>query len=199
VCSILLQAALLSALWCSPARADESWTETGNKNGVVYEKRAVSGSKFLEYRATMQVRITAAQALEGIWKVVTELPPPPSVKSRRVLKRTDDELVVYDQIATPVVSDRDVTLRMYKVVRPDAFEMRFESTDAYGPPPDPKYVRLPVVRGAWTIVAVPGGTRLTYVCYAEPGGSIPAFMVRGAQKDQIPIDVERVLSHLRGG
>jgi hypothetical protein len=179
------------------ARADEGWTELGTKNGVLYEKRAVSGSKFLEYRATMQVSLAPAQALQGIWKVITEMPPP--TNNRRVLKRTDDEVVVYDQINTPIVRDRDVTLRMYKVVRPDVLAVRFESSDAFGPPPDPKWVRLPVVRGAWTLVEAPGGTRLTYVCYSEPGGSIPAFMVRGAQRDHVTIDVERMLSHLRGG
>jgi len=98
-----------------------------------------------------------------------------------------------------VVSDRDVTLHMYKVVRPDALEMRFESADALGPPPAPKHVRIPIVRSAWTIVAAGGGSKLTYSCYSEPGGSIPAFLARGAQRDQVPVDVERVLAHLRGG
>jgi hypothetical protein len=188
---------VLLTLVSLPARADESWSEYANKNGVVYEKRWVSGSKFQEYRATMQVSLPPDRALAAIWKVVTELPPPPSVKTRQVLKRTDDELVVYDQISTPIVTDRDVTLHMYKVVKPDALEMRFESAEAMGPPPDPKHVRLPVVRGAWTIVAAAGGSRLTYQCYSEPGGSIPAWMVRGAQRDQIPVDVERVLTHMR--
>lgn len=190
---VLILVVLLSPL----AHADEAWTEIGTKKGVTYEKRAVGGSKFLEYRATLEVPIPPAQALQGIWKVVTELPP--SSNKRRYLKRTDDEVVVYDQIDTPVVSDRDVTLRLVKVVRPDALAVRFESNDALGPPPDPKRVRLPVVRGSWTLVAVPGGTRLTYVCYSEPGGSIPAFMVRGAQKDHVAIDVERIVTYLRGG
>jgi hypothetical protein len=179
------------------ALAEEAWTVLGTKNGVVYEKRAVAGSKFLEYRATTQTSIAPAQALETIWKVITEMPPPSN--HRRVLKRSDDEVVVYDQIDTPVVSDRDVTLRMYKVARPGLLEVRFESNAALGPPPAPKRVRIPVVRGGWTLRAVPGGTRLTYVCYSEPGGSIPAFMVRGAQRDHVAIDVEKILSHLRGG
>src|SRR5262249_48320202 len=116
---------------------------------------------------------------------------------RRVIRKSDDEFVVYDQIDTPVVRDRDVTLRLYKVVRPDFSEVRFESNEALGPPPDPKRVRLPVVRGAWTIVANGNGSRLTYSCYSEPGGSIPAFMVRGAQRDHVTIDVERILGFLK--
>jgi hypothetical protein len=171
----------------------------GTRNGVVYEKRAVQGAKLLEYRATTQVPLDPVQALEGIWKAITETPPPSEIKTRRVLKRTGDELVVYDQIDAPVVSDRDTTLRIYKVVRPGALEVRFESSDALGPPPNPKFVRIPAIRGGWTLVAVPGGTRLTYVCYSEPGGSVPAFLVRGPQRDHVTQDVERILTRLRGG
>jgi len=179
------------------AHADEGWSQAGAKNGVTYEKRAVNGSKFLEYRATTQVSVAPDQALQAIWKVITEMPP--ASNKRRVIKRSDDEVVVYDQINTPIVSDRDVTIRMYKVVRPDGFEMRFESNESLGPPPDPKRVRIPMVRGLWSLVAAQGGTRLTYVCYSEPGGSIPAWMVRGPQRDHVTIDVERILSHLHGG
>lgn len=180
---------------CVAGHAQEGWRAAGSKNGVVYEKRAVSGSKFLEFRAVMQVPVAPAEALSKIWSLIVD--EPPSSNRRRVLKHSDDEVVVYDQIDTPVVSDRDVTLRIYKVTRPEALEIRFESNDALGPPPDPKRVRLPVVRGAWTIEPAPGGSRLTYVCYSEPGGSIPAFMVKGAQRDHAGIDVERVLARLR--
>jgi hypothetical protein len=184
------------SLLCTAARADTDWHAAGTKNGAVYEKRAVSGSKFLEYRATMEVPVAPAEALQKIWSLIVNEPPPSN--HRRVIRQTDDEIVVYDQIDTPVVSDRDVTLRIYKMARPEALEVRFESNEALGPPRDPKRVRLPVVRGAWTIEAVPGGSRLTYLCYSEPGGSIPAFMVRGPQRDHVTIDVERVLGRLRG-
>jgi hypothetical protein len=42
-----------------------------------------------------------------------------------------------------------------------------------------------------------GGSALTYVCYSEPGGSVPAFMVRGGQQDKIVEAVERMLGVLR--
>jgi hypothetical protein len=177
------------------AHADEGWVDLGSKNGVAYEKRAVSGSKFLEYRATMIVAVSPATALWTIWRAVTEQPP--ASNHRRVIKKSEDEVVVYDQIDTPVVSNRDVTLRITKVVRPDFFEVRFESNDALGPPPDHKRVRLPKVRGAWIIIPASGGARLTYNCYSEPGGSIPAFMVRGPQRDHVTIDVERILGLLK--
>jgi hypothetical protein len=196
--TLLTLALAVSSFWSPAARADEAWTTTGTKNGVVFEKRAVGGSKFFEYRATTQIALSPAQVLESIWSSLTDKTPP-EVKTRRVLKRSGDEVVVYDQFDTPVVRDRDATLRFYKVARPGVLEVRFESNDALGPPGNPKFVRLPVVRGAWTLEAAPSGaTRLTYVCYSEPGGSIPAFLVRGAQQDHVAADVQQILAHLRG-
>ena len=95
---LLLALSLVSLV----ARADEGWTELKTKNGVVYESRAVSGSKWLEYRATTQVSLTPEQAFKAIWTGITEQPP--TVKRRQVLRHSDDEYVVYDQVATPVVS-----------------------------------------------------------------------------------------------
>jgi len=196
---MVVRSVALVAVFSSPrALADEGWTAIGTKNGVAYEKRAVSGSKFLEYRATTQVSLAPPQVLQTMWKVLTDLPPS-EVKSRRFLKRAGDEVVVHDHVNAPVVSDREVVIRFHKAVRPDGIEVRFESTDALAPPPDPKYVRVPALRGAWILVAVPGGTRLTFVCYSDPGGSVPAFMIRGAQADHVAADVERMLSFLRRG
>lgn len=191
----LLVLALLSS--GAAAHADEAWVELQTKNGVTYEKRGVSGSKWLEYRGTTTVPLSPAETLAQIWSGITEALPS-TVKKREVLRKSDTEFVVYDQIKAPVVSDRDVTIRISKVVRPDVIEVRFQSDESLGPPPASGYVRIPVVRGAWTLVAAPGGgTRLSYTCYSEPGGSIPAWLARGAQRDQVVLDVERILGRLR--
>jgi hypothetical protein len=191
---VLFLACVLSA---GAVCADEGWKEIETRNGVLYEKRSVSGSKWLEYRGTTTIPLPPEEALKQIWSGITDALPS-TVKKRQVLRHTDDEFVVYDQIKAPVVSDRDVTIRISKVVRPDAIEVRFQSDEALGPPPDPHHVRIPMVRGAWTLIAAPGGTRLSYVCYSEPGGSIPAFLARGAQQDQVVLDVERILGRIRG-
>jgi hypothetical protein len=124
------------------------------------------------------------------------------VKKREVLRKTDSEFLVYDRIKAPVVSDRDVTILIRKQADParGVFEVRFESTSTHGPPLDPKHVRIPVVRGAWTLEPAAGGsTHLSYQCYSEPGGSIPAWIARGAQQDQVVLDFERIFIPLRAG
>jgi hypothetical protein len=184
------------ALLPTVAHAEDPWKSYSVKDGVTYERRAVSGSRFYEYRASTSVAAAPAAVLDAIWSGITEALPP-TVKKRTVLQRSTTDFVVYDQIKTPVVSDRDAVLHIRKVIRGDGtIEVRFETDNRVGPPPDPKYVRLPVVRGAWTIEPAPLGSRLTYTCYSEPGGSIPAFLARGAQQDQVPLDVGRILGFI---
>jgi hypothetical protein len=97
------------------------------------------------------------------------------------------------------VSDRDLVLRVRQLppAADGTREVRFEAVRDGGPPPNPKFVRLSTVRGAWKVTpAADGRTQVEYTCYAEPGGSVPAMFTRGAQRDQIPVDVQNVLKKL---
>ena len=49
-------AVILIGLAAALAQADEPWKEYANKNGVTFEKRQASDSKFYEYRATTLVQ-----------------------------------------------------------------------------------------------------------------------------------------------
>jgi hypothetical protein len=186
-------------LFCAPALAasDEAWSSFKEKNGVTYEKRPVSGSKFYEYRGTTTVPVPLDKTVNAVWHGIVDAVPK-TVAKRQILKKSDDEFLVYDQVKTPVVSDRDVTIVIKKVQRPDGWEVKFDSANQLGPPVNPSFVRIPMVRGEWLLQPAPGGgTKISYTCYSEPGGSIPAFLVRGAQQDQIVLDVERILERLR--
>jgi hypothetical protein len=177
------------------AHADEEWAHVKEQNGVLYERRSVAGSKFYEYRATLTVSLPPARALDLIWSELSA-PPPPHVTHREFLRKTDNDIVIHDDIKTPVVSDRELTLRLERYSQP-TLGMRFETRNDLGPPPNPKRVQLPIVRGGWRIEPAGAGSRLVYTCYSEPGGSVPAWMVRGAQQDQVVRDIERQLTRLR--
>ena len=181
----------LLLLFALSAAADESWQRYAEKNGITVERREVAGSKFYEHRAQVSVHKRPEVVLNAIWwGVMNALPK--TVKKRTLLRSSQDEFLVYDELKTPVVSDRDATIRIWR----SGNEIRFETHNELGPPPNSKYVRLPVVRGYWLVAPEGDGARLTYVCYSEPGGSIPAWMVRGPQADQLFVDVQRILGIL---
>lgn len=209
--AISLTAGLTVGLMAGPAWAQEPWQpcSAGASDGVTLERRAVPGSKFYEYRATARTAAPPEAVLHGIWYGVTEQVPP-MVKLRKVLSTSSIAMVFYDQLTTKVVSDRDYTLRISwtRDPRTGVIEVPFGTMNELGPPPAPGHVRVPVIRGDWIITPAAQdpaaradspatGAQITYLCYSEPGGSIPAFMARGAQQEQVLIDIRRILARAR--
>lgn len=195
--ALLAAATLAAGARANAAAADSGgWRVIRQHGGVTLEKRPVPGSSYYEYRARGHTTVAAAVAVQRIWDGIGA-EHPPSIKKRMVVRKSGDEMVVYDQIHTPVVSDRDVVVRLHKRAEGAGFVIRFEDAGALGPPPSPDYVRIPVVRGAWHVDPDPqGGAFVSYHCYSEPGGSIPAFLVRGAQQDQVLAEFEQVLARI---
>jgi hypothetical protein len=183
---------LLAAL---PVSADEAWSTFDTRDGATYQRRAVPGSHFHEYRALLTVKSPPADVARAVWSAITDSAPA-TVKRRDILSRGADELLVYEQIHTPVVSDRDVTLQFRRSVQGQGFAISFVTANQLGPPPASGFVRLPMVRGKWTLTPDAAGTRVVYECYSEPGGSIPAWLVRGTQQSQVAHDVDRALATL---
>jgi hypothetical protein len=115
------------------------------------------------------------------------------------IREQPDEVVVYQQISVPAISDRDATFRIWKSPpgQDGTIEVHFVAANDLGPPPNPKYVRLTQVQGSWQVVPTADGkSRLIYTSHSDPGGSLPAFVTRGAQKDHMVIDVTGILKRL---
>ncbi len=182
----------------APVLADENWTAFATKNGITFEKRSVGGSQYYEHRAQVLIAAPPSEVLAFIWHNIADAPPE-TVTKRTVLARTPTQVLVYDQIHSSIVSDRDVTVAIRRIDHPDhKIEIRFDTMNALGPPADGKHVRIPVVRGSWSLIAGPnGGTLLTYVCYSEPGGAVPPLLVRPTLENQAVMDVERIAGHFR--
>lgn len=181
-----------------PAESPAGWQPFKVKHGIPVERRPVPGSRFFEYRATVAAAVAPETIIDHMWRHVQE-GRAPLIKKRQVLKQEPTELVMYDQVKTPVVSDRDYTLRVRRITGPGdhRYQMTYETANQLGPPVDPKHVRIPAIRGRWLIEPDDkGGSRLTYQSFSEPGGTIPAFMIHGAQFDQIVHDVEGLLQRL---
>jgi hypothetical protein len=175
------------------------WRTAATKEGVTLERRSVHGSSYYEYRAVVSVPLPPARVAEEVWRTMRE-GDMDSLKRREILHAGVDELVIYDQIRTPVVSDRDYTVRVRRSfdAASERTQLRCESANELGPPPARGYVRIPIIRAGWmTAPDGKGGTVLTYYAFSEPGGAVPAFLVRGAQQDRSMADVLRILGRLR--
>jgi hypothetical protein len=183
------------ALVGASARAEEPWQSTKSADGVRYEKRAVPGSKYFEHRAIFTIEKPPDAIFAALWKLLPTLHGP-QIEKRDILRSSDDELVVHDFVKARIVSDRELTLRFTRQTSP-ALTIRYDLRNDLGPPPAKGRVLLPAVRGGWRIVPAGRGSEITYDSYSEPGGSVPAWLVRGPHQDQIVSDVTRLRELLR--
>ncbi len=178
--------------------AEAGWSKYVTKGGVTLERRAVAGSKFYEHRAVLELPVDPAHAAAEVWAALRGSDMD-SLKQRQILRESADELLIYDQIRTPVVSDRDYTITVRRIHDPlkQRTEFRCETHNELGPPPASGHVRIPIVRAGWMVEPDgKGGTRLHYFAYSEPGGLIAAFVARGAQADRSLADVIRMALRL---
>jgi hypothetical protein len=187
----------VTAVSIADVDASGGWSTYATRDGVTVERRKPEGSRFYEHRAVVDLpRVDVTRAAGEIWKALRG-GDMDSLKHREILHESADELVIYDQIRTPVVSDRDytITVRRRSVGARVWFEC--ETANERGPTPAAGYVRITMIRAGWYVEPDGrGGTRLGYFAYSEPGGSVPAWLVRGAQADRSVADVVRMAKRL---
>src|SRR5262245_46370220 len=91
--------------------ADDGFKKLDDVDGITLESRPVEGSAFVELRPNRPSAAAPAaicNAVYGNGKFDSE---EPDLKSRAILKETDNERVTHDLISPPVVSDREYTVR----------------------------------------------------------------------------------------
>jgi hypothetical protein len=179
-------------------RDDAGWRTQASRDGVTLERRSVPGSSYHEYRAVVSLAVDPAVAADEIWSAIRG-GDMEALKRREILREGPDSLVIYDQIRTPVVSDRDYTITVQRLFDPARRRTQFRCATAnqLGPPVQRGLVRIPVIRAGWmTEPDGSGGTRLTYFAFSEPGGLVAAFLVRPAQASRSLADVLRMRARL---
>ena len=125
----------------------------------------------------------------------------PYMRQSRVVKRSAQHSWQYCRTDTPVVSDRDYTLR-FTFKRGDQstpWVIHFTQDNAAGPAPIAGVVRLSVVTGSWELKSVQGGraTQATYRLKTNPGGSVPLWLAHLGNKRAIPGILRAVRKRLK--
>ncbi len=152
------------------------------KYGITVSRREGRTKGFFINRIETRSPVPPAALATGLWRVFENVYPP--VIERKFIARSENEIVFHDKVRTPVVSDRDYTLRARRFVDVEAWRIEFETAPEAGPPPLEGYVRMPMVRGGWRVVSDGvGGSLVRYEVYTEPGGLVPALLVRDPLTD----------------
>lgn len=169
----------------SVVAAGDGFTRVGENDGVLIESRPVTGSAFAELRLTRKVQGSVEALCTWAFEPSRESDRDAHIQSRRVLSESEDERITYEQIAPPMVSQRDYVLRSRRT-RPAAGACRidFEVANEHAPPLRSGWVRIERMRGSFAFELQPDGqVKVTHVIHMDPGGQIAAWMAEGTRRD----------------
>lgn len=155
-----------------------------SSGGLTLSGRAIAGSVFSEYRVVTDTPYSVSQLCEHIYEWGTKGKDHPGVKLHKVLEDGADRRVIYDQLEQPVVANRDYAMTVVRErLESGECRIRFWVTNDAAPEKPRGWVRMNKLWGSWRFEPLDGGrARLTYTLFADPAGSIPAFLVHGPQK-----------------
>jgi len=107
-------------------------------------------------------------------------------------QRTADPDVwyLYQKLAYPVVAPRDYALRYERRLdlAKGVYRLSWKTTTAYGPRPREDVIRVTLADGYIDVRPLQGGKKVavTYYLVADPRGSIPGWVMRIAQRFNLP-------------
>jgi uncharacterized protein YndB with AHSA1/START domain len=143
-----------------------------------------------EVRAIGEMDATPARVFEVITDYTHYTEFMPYAVGAKLVSDVNGEPVVWGMIDPPVISRRDwVTRSKIEKHRPDGvFRTSWVPELVEGPPPLPGVIRLVRNSGSWTLEPIDGGkrTRATYQLATDPGGDVPAFVVKAVNTDGLP-------------
>jgi hypothetical protein len=174
---------LWPALALAQAQTGSPWKKLAQEDGMLIEARPMPGTRLREIRLTTASSLAPELIFNVIWNAKDQRDWVPNVKELRVLRSSDDEVVLYERIKIPVVQDRDYVLSLAKKIDKAAgiYQIFAVGKSELGPPPPSGVVRMTRLSSTYTIKALPeGGSQITYLSFGDPAGSVPAWLIRAA-------------------
>lgn len=179
------------------------WELVRDDDGIVVHRRTVAGSKLHEFRGVGIVEAPIAEILgvlddaEHRTEWMKE-----AVSNIRIARVGEFDEIFYSRTGAPwPVADRDVVNLGRTFFDVPRGEVRVEFTSTTNPawPPQKGVVRMPSLRGHWTMWPEHGGawTKIEYQLHADPGGLLPQWIVNLVSR-RIPHDtIEGVRAQVR--
>lgn len=171
---------LLIILFISVGSFAADWELKKNEDGIIVYTREIANSDFLEYKGIATVNASRRKVAEVILRISDYINWfPDCLDSKRLSYPDKNEVLVYYKIDSPwPVKDRDAVVHLYINDEPDKnkttidFKAEPNSLEKY-----PGVVRVPKSSGYWKLESINNQTKVTYQNHADPGGSVPAWVV----------------------
>jgi len=183
---VVLRACLLVLiLWpaLATAQPEAPWEKIADEHGILIEARPMPGTALREIRAQTHSPVSPEIIFEVIWNVGAQHEFLPNLTTVRVVRQSDDEVVVYERVKIPVAQDRDYVLRLTKKVDAQAhvYDVYAQGASELGPAPEKGVVRMTKLWSTFSMrPGKDGGTDLTYTSFGDPAGTLPSWIIRAA-------------------
>jgi len=179
---------VIAAWFIVSVAASEPFHKVEDTHGMIVEAQKVTGSAFENLRVSTHTTASVDALSAAVWPAQPELKAnwAKNVSLREVLLSQEDERLFYEVVGTSLVSDRDYVIQIKRTrdAQTQVVQVHFRTIDDPRHPPRASIVRIPRIEGECTIEPVAeGGSDISYMLFSEPGGSIPAFVAKGAQRD----------------
>ena len=171
------------------ADSDQAWTEAGIKNGVSLAFRDDPQLDARQVRGVAELPHAPGEIVPVVCDF-TQILDPDTREARVFSGEIGGRYEIYLRYAPRflVVSARDVVLD----VRPEAYGCAWSEVAGHVPPQSGA-VRMPLLRGSWTVEPIEASRwRVMYQIAVRPGGSIPGWMVRRGAASALPEVIGRV-------
>lgn len=184
----------------SLAQAAGGWTAAGIKDGVTLAFRDDARLEVREVRATTELSFPAARIFPLVCDFTRYASLVSGVEETRMMSGTaPSSYEIYLRYAPRfvVVSARDVVVRVQSESTPGG-SSRCEWTELNEREPERKgAVRMPLLRGSWTIEPLEATrSRVVYQVAVNPGGRLPGWLVRRGAVNALPDVIEQVRRRL---
>jgi hypothetical protein len=183
---------LFITLAVAPAFADaqskQNWEQIDVDDGIRVWKNEVPGQELPGFRGEVTIDAPIQKVLNAIkdWKQHTKWMHR-CAESIEVQHIDDNRSLMYNRTDSPwPVSDRDVLLDTIIDESPDGntITLKFKNSTSNLKPVKEDVVRMPRLVGYYKLVKVgEGKTKVTYQVEANPGGSLPTWLVKRVTKD----------------
>ena len=191
---------LVAARAVAQAPGGDGWRRVDEEHGIAVDARDVPGSSLHEVRASIHSTIPPATIAAVVWRYEEHDRFVPRLAHAEVVRDVGaDERIVYEQLAIPLLKDRDVVLRARRETAADGtIDIRTTTIDGEGPPPTSRFVRVQTSAGHWHLAPAAGGTDVVYEIRTDVGGAVPAWIVNRAQREAVPDLVKAILDRAAG-
>jgi hypothetical protein len=190
--------ALMTVLFFAGSASAAEWEKIGDEDGVRTWQREVSGTSLVEFRGEGVVHAPMIQVAAVVRDDDRDTEWMDSCsKSYTVRWISATHAISYNRTESPAffISDRDCVVEGIGTVIPEKKQVRVEFhtiKDDRAPPVD-GVVRMPKVDGAWILTEVDAKTTMVaYEINADPGGSLPHWLVNWANKE-LPLNTIKSL------